>query len=307
MSLANALAVAQAGRVAGPARRSAAARAAAAGEPPGGHRRLGPRAHPGRARDDPPTTGGCSCRRPGGSTRRCARSPRRSSTRAGCGSRPGLERQQLDGHRRRSTAPASGTCRSSTRATRASSPEEVEAVARLVERLAGARRPRGPNNDGPAHPLAPRRDPDRRALQRPGGAARRAARPRGPGRHGRQVPGPGGAGGDLLDDHVVARGGAPGDGVPLQPEPAQRRDLPRPLRLRPGRRARCSSSPSAARPGRWSWRTRSAGTWRWRRWWASGLRALSTGAGSSPTRASASLPAGLRRACVGPCRPERRA
>ena len=92
------------------------------------------------------------------------------------------------------------------------------------------------DGEGVAHPLTPRRHPRRCALQRPGRAARRAARPaRRPRRHGRQVPGPGGAGRHLLDGDVDSGGRAARDGVPVQPQPAERRDLARAVRVHPRR------------------------------------------------------------------------
>ena len=84
----------------------------------------------------------------------------------------------------------------------------------------------------------------------------------GAGRHGRQVPGPGGPDQHLLDDDFDARAGAARHGLPLQPPPAQRGDLTRPVRraswsLRPS----CSGS-ARGRPSRCAWRTRSAGSGR---------------------------------------------
>ena len=90
---------------------------------------------------------------------------------------------------------------------------------------------------GPTRPNAPRRStrrhPRGRALQRAGGAPQNGAAGRAR-RHGRQVPGPGGAGRHLLDGDV--RPTSPrGHGVPVQPQPPQRRDVTGALRVR-GRR-----------------------------------------------------------------------
>src|SRR6185295_3901257 len=107
----------------------------------------------------------------------------------------------------------------------------------------GRRRPRpvvarsGSGVDrSPRRPRAPgaRRRPRRRALQRPDPPAP-GPPPRNQDRNGRQVPRPGGAGGDLFDGHLVARGRPARHGVPLQPQPPERRHLPRALRLRPRR------------------------------------------------------------------------
>ena len=59
----------------------------------------------------------------------------------------------------------------------------------------------------------------------------------------RQVPGPGGAGRYLLDGDVEPRGCAARHGVPLQPEPAERRDVASTMRVHPRRQ------PAAVRAG----------------------------------------------------------
>ena len=85
----------------------------------------------------------------------------------------------------------------------------------------------------------------------------------GPGRDRRQVPGPGGADQHLLDDDLVAGARAARDGLPVQPPPAQRRDV---ARARASRRRRVAPTCSGSAPGRRSrcgWRTRSAGSSRW--------------------------------------------
>ena len=71
------------------------------------------------------------------------------------------------------------------------------------------------------------RRPDRRAVQRPGRRDPATAAGRGAGRDGRQVPGPGGPGQPLLADDLVAGARAARDGLPLQPEPAERGDVAR--------------------------------------------------------------------------------
>ena len=68
----------------------------------------------------------------------------------------------------------------------------------------------------------------RRAVQRAGQPPARSDSRRSTGRarrNGRQVPGAGGAGRHLLDGDVAARGRAARDGVSLQPESAERRDV----------------------------------------------------------------------------------
>ena len=99
------------------------------------------------------------------------------------------------------------------------------------------------DRDGERAAARARRHPDHRALQRAGLRAAGAAAGRA-GRHRRQVPGAGSADRDLLDDHVEPRRRAARHGVSLQPEPAERRDLAREMRVHPGRltravRARC--------------------------------------------------------------------
>ena len=76
------------------------------------------------------------------------------------------------------------------------------------------------------------RRPDRRAVQRPGRRDQAAPAGRGAGRDRRQVPGPGGADQHLLDDDLVAGARAARHGLPVQPPPAQRRDVAGPLRQR---------------------------------------------------------------------------
>ena len=81
-----------------------------------------------------------------------------------------------------------------------------------------------------------RRHPDHHALQRAG--LRAAGAPAGRARrHGRQVPGPGSADRDLLHGDVEPCRCAARHGVPLQPEPAQRRDVAGEVPVRSGRLA----------------------------------------------------------------------
>ena len=84
-----------------------------------------------------------------------------------------------------------------------------------------------PTRPATSAPLHARRHPGRRALQRPGALPARPAAARRARRHGRQVPGPGGAGRVLLDGDLERRGRPPRHGLPLQPQPAQRRGLAR--------------------------------------------------------------------------------
>ena len=106
-----------------------------------------------------------------------------------------------------------------------SSPEEAERRRDLV-----AEHPRRSTSwidrQGESMPIASRRHPGHRALQRAGvraaGADARRAR-----RHRRQVPGAGGADRHLLDDDIEPRRRAARHGVPLQPQPAERRDIAR--------------------------------------------------------------------------------
>ena len=129
-----------------------------------------------------------------------------SSTRAASHRGPRLATgQKLVRAPRRSRAQASGSCPSSTTATRTRRAEEVEAVAALVAELSCARASLDRRRRASESRVDPERHPRRRPLQRAGhrlheAPARRRAR-----RHRRQVPGPGGAGRHLLDGHVIGR------------------------------------------------------------------------------------------------------
>ncbi len=114
------------------------------------------------------------------------------------------------------------------------------------------------------------------------GAIKRRLATGGAGRHRRQVPGPGGADQPVLHDDLQPRARAARDGLPVQPQPPQRRDLPGALRRRRRRRRRTCCASAPGRPSRCGWRTRSAGSPRWppprrcrranrrtRRWWRS--------------------------------------
>ena len=67
--------------------------------------------------------------------------------------------------------------------------------------------------------------------------------PAAPGRHRRSVSRTGGGGRHLFGGHIVARGSAARDGVPLQPQSAERRDIACPMRGDPG------CQPAAVRAG----------------------------------------------------------
>ena len=147
-------------------------------------------------------------------------------------SRPGLERQRMD---------SAGSLDGSGlrylpvvhEGNQSSSPEEADRIRELVEGLlnSGAS---FTDKDGNREPVGARRHPDHRSVQRPGLRApgphsRRQDRDR------RQVPGPAGPHRHLFDDDIHLCRRAARDGVSLQPEPAQRGDIAREGRLRPGR------------------------------------------------------------------------
>ena len=124
------------------------------------------------------------------------------------------------------------------------STEEADRVAALVGELldAGAA---WVDQEGDRRPLALQDVLVVAPLQRARRDAAGEAAGRRTGRHRGQVPGPGGADSHLLDGHLHRRRGAARDGVPLQPAPPQRRDLPRPLR---GGHRRQSRPPHAGLP-----------------------------------------------------------
>ena len=113
------------------------------------------------------------------------------------------------------------------------SPEEAAVVAELVRSLLDAS-PTHTDASGASMPLAEADVPPHHALQRAGAGPQRSAAGVSH-RHGRQVPGPGGAHLHLLHGHQLFGGGAPWDGVPVQPQPAERGDEPGAVR-RLGRR-----------------------------------------------------------------------
>ena len=212
-----------------------------------------------------PPTAACSSRRPGGCIRTCAlhlRGLLRRPPRAGGASRRSSAVREPARARRRRRAAAGST--SPTVGADNESPDEADAVADLARALVdgGATWTDAKGVDAAAR-LG--RRPDRRAVQRPGRRDPAAPADRGPGRHGRQVPGPGGADQHLLADDVDPGARAARDGLPVQPQPAERRDVARPLRRgRRGARRTCSAS-GPGRRTRCGWPTRSAASWSWRR------------------------------------------
>ena len=107
---------------------------------------------------------------------------------------------------------------------RRSSAEEAARVREEFDRLLGQE---WTNAEGVTAPLASRRHPRRRAVQRAGEVPGRGAAARSAGRHRGQVPGPGGAGRLLLDGNVERRGRAAQPRVPALAEPPQRRRVAR--------------------------------------------------------------------------------
>ena len=202
---------------------------------------------------------------PGGSIRTCATSRRRCSTTT-ASSRSRTSRVQ----RRRcrpapsSTAPGRGCSRSPTVGADNESPVEADAVARLARdhrrrRLdldRSRRASSGPIGWADVLIVAP--------VQRPGRRDPAAPAAGGPGRDGRQVPGPGGADQHLLDDDLVARARAARHGLPVQPAPAQRRDVAGPMRRDRRGLAGPACGCGPGRPSRCGWPMRSAGSRSWR-------------------------------------------
>ena len=160
-----------------PARRSSAARAADAGQPPRRYRRLGARAPPRRAQDDPARARPLPRPRPGGCIRAICAFTSELFYEGRLRPRAGLERQMLDGDRRRSRAPGCGLCRSRTRATRARRPRRSSAVARSGAGLTGGGVALDRRDGDERRPLTLRRHPDHRALQRAGRRSDRRACP----------------------------------------------------------------------------------------------------------------------------------
>ena len=240
------------------------AAAGLAGHPPRRRRGLGPRAPAGRrtddrpgsrpvARDDvPPASGGQRLR-----LRRVLRGPPRTRGRE---RRPGPRGRPSRRRRRHPLRPVAARGRPEPlprgggvgrRRNRGASRAEVDGP-----EWAGAVSSTWPTSSS-SRPTTPR-SPRSPALPSSGSAS--AER-----RHRRQVPGPRGAGRDLLDDDVLARGCAARSRVPVLRQPPERRRLARP---RPRRRRRltriCCTSP-AGRRSRCGWSTPSAGTSRCRR------------------------------------------
>ena len=149
-------------------------------------------------------------------------------------SRPGLENQALGGD-----TPFAGSglfyVPVEHAGNQASSPEEAEAVARIVKGLlAPAVRWTAAGREGPAP--AGSRHPGGGPVQRPGGRHRPAAAG-GAGGHRGQVPGAGGARGHLLDGQLLGPGCAARHGLPVQPQPPERGHQPGAGSLHPGGRA----------------------------------------------------------------------
>ena len=147
-------------------------------------------------------------------------------------SKPGLEKQVIKG-----SGPVSGSglylLPVAHSGNQNCSPEEAQAVGR--SRAGDPRRQRDlgrSRREGEADHA--RRYRHHHALQRTGlrDSAMPAGRARG---YGGQIPGPGSADRHLFDGDVESRGCPARDGVPLQPQPAQRRDLPRQMRIDPRR------------------------------------------------------------------------
>ena len=132
------------------------------------------------------------------------------------------------------------------------SPPEAAAVADLARSLVEGGT-HWIDQHGDRHPMRLGGRPDRRPVQRPGRRDQAAPPARRPSRDRRQVPGPGGAGQHLLDDHVDARGRTSRHGLPLQPEPPERRDVACPVRRDrrrlpgPASGARSQPAPDASR------------------------------------------------------------
>ena len=193
-------------------------------------------------------TAACSSRRPGACIPTCARftsevfyddrlepEPHLAVQRRR--SRPGRVRRRhrpAPGRRRRRSAPTT------------SRPMEAEAVADARPVARRGRRRRGSTQTGvdAAGRLGRRPRSSRRTTRRSARSRRRLPRG-GPGRDGRQVPGPGGADQHLLDDDLEPRARAARHGLPVQPQPAERRDLARAVR---GRRRRLARPAARARP-----------------------------------------------------------
>ena len=226
ISLANVVAIARGDGQPRPARRPAAARPAAPGDASAGRGPVGAGARPRRARPRCRRTAGCSSRRPGGSIPTCAPTRPRSSTtaaRAGAAPRAASGRTPPVDARRRDRAAARSTCPR----------RRGQRVARRGRRRSPARR--AALVEGGATWIDAQSACDRRIgwddvlivapYNAQVGDDPASAADGGPGRDGRQVPGPGGADQHLLDDDVEPGAGAARHGLPVQPAPAERRDV----------------------------------------------------------------------------------
>ena len=225
MSLADAIAVSQGAAQRRAARRPAAARARQPGHAPARLGRLGARAPARRPRHRAAGPRACSSTARGGCTRTSARFVSQTMYDGRlepiAGTRAPARRLG-----RACPAPGCGCSRSSTpsnRQTRARG-GATRSRAEVDDLLAAAG---GPTATASSRDLtlddilvvAPYNAQVRCLRAAP---ARRRAR-----RHRRQVPGPAGAGRVLLDDELERRGRAPRHGLPLQPQPPQRRGLAR--------------------------------------------------------------------------------
>ena len=250
-------------------RRPAAARPATPGQPSAGRGPFGPRPRPRRRRDHaarPRAVPREHLAAPPGPVRLHLRGLLRGSPRA----RADTSRDRASGPARASRTGRDRGCstcpRSAPTTSRRSRREAVAALARAI--VEGGTTWLDRLGDTPSRRLGGR--PDRGAVQRPG---RRDPAPPAAGRAGRdggQVPGPGSPDQHLLDDDVVTRARAARDGLPVQPPPAERRDVAGPMRghrrrlARPVPGARADSradaprqrvlpvrgdGPSVARPG----------------------------------------------------------
>ena len=211
------------------------------GHPPRRRRRLRPRAPARRPARPCPTTAASSSTRPGASTPRSAPSRPSSSTTAASNRAPSWS-SRLSGApplrrrrplvrarraRRQHELLARGGRRPSRLVVESSSPGS-----RLDQRQGRDASPSPPPTSSSSRPTTPRSPPP--ATRSPLGHPRR---------HRRPLPGAGGAGRHLLHGDVAAGRRAARDGVPLQPEPPERRDLAGAVRLHPRR------EPAPARAG----------------------------------------------------------
>ena len=179
-------------------------------------------------------TEGCSSKKPGGCIRPSAPSPPSCSMTASSAQRMALSsRSSRD--QGRSAGPACASCPSRITATRTARPKRRKQSARLWRRSLESNAT-WVDRDGEGEAAHARRHHHHHALQRAG--LRDSAVPAGSARrHGGQVSGPGSADRDLFDGDLKPCRRAARDGISLQPQPAQRRDIPRQVRVHPRRLA----------------------------------------------------------------------